>query len=58
MRKNTPLLYAVKLDLVDMVILLIANGANCFYLDENKNNLFSYTDNPFMKTVLLKGRAY
>ena len=58
MRKCSPLLYAVKLNLVDMAILLIANGANCFYLDENNKNLFCSTDNPFMKIVLAKGRAY
>jgi ankyrin repeat protein len=58
MRKSSPLLYAVKLNLVDMAILLIANGANCFYLDENSKNLFYSTDNPFMKTVLGRGRVY
>jgi len=40
---NSPLGYAVKFNHVDMAILLIANGADCFTLDRNNKNLFCYS---------------
>ena len=45
---NSPLGYAVKFNHVDMAILLIPNGADCFMLDRNNKNLFLLRKNIIM----------